>query len=439
MNICYIIGALPSAGERFFADDTDLVVAADAGWQTAEGYGLIPALAVGDFDTAPPPDHIPIITHPVRKDDTDLMLAVRIGLQRGYRTFVLAGATGGRPDHTFAAYQTLRFLKDHGARGYLTGEGAVITLLSSEELTVSAEAGTTFSLFANGGDAKGVTIRGAAYPLENGRLTESFPLGVSNAFTSEPLIVSTGRGNLLMMTLCPPERSSDLIAVMAAGRQAILPLSGVIFDMDGTLIDSNPRWDQVGFRYLERYGLTAPEDFLYHVHTKPVPEIAVYLKETFGLEVDPDALTREVISLMDDYYRTEATPKAGVLAFIRRLEGAGIPYCIATAAERSHVEAGLATVGITGQKFILTCTEVGADKRFPTVFEEALRLLGSDRATTAVVEDSPTALATAGRAGFYTVSVYDNTFRDREEEKRQIADLSVRSLEELASVELRKI
>ncbi|MBQ8287545.1 MAG: HAD family phosphatase [Clostridia bacterium] len=218
-----------------------------------------------------------------------------------------------------------------------------------------------------------------------------------------------------------------------------LSLSGVIFDMDGTLIDSNPRWDQVGFRYLERYGLTAPEDFLYHVHTKPVPEIAVYLKETFGLEVDPDALAREVISLMDDYYRTEATPKAGALDLIRRLEEAGIPYCVATAAERSHVEAGLATVGITGQKFILTCTEVGADKRSPTVFERSLELLGSDLATTAVVEDSPTALATAKKAGFYTISVYDNTFRAREEEKRQIADLALQSLEELASVKLRKI
>ena len=147
-----------------------------------------------------------------------------------------------------------------------------------------------------------------------------------------------------------------------------LLLSGVIFDMDGTLIDSNPRWDQVGFLYLERYGLTPPEDFLYHVHTKPVPEIAVYLKETFGLDITPEALSQEVISLMDEYYRTEATPKAGVLQLIAQLEEAGIPYCVATAAERSHVEAGLATVGITGQKFVLTCTEVGADKRFPTVF-----------------------------------------------------------------------
>lgn len=218
-----------------------------------------------------------------------------------------------------------------------------------------------------------------------------------------------------------------------------LPLSGVIFDMDGTLIDSNPRWDQVGFLYLERYNLTPPEDFLYHVHTKPVPEIAVYLKETFGLDITPESLSAEVISLMDDYYRTEATPKKGATELIARLEEAGIPYCVATAAERSHVEAGLATVGITGQKFVLTCTEVGADKRFPTVFEESLRLLGSDRATTAVVEDSLTALTTAKRAGFYTVSVYDDSFAAREEEKRQIADLSVTTLSELADTALYKV
>ena len=225
---------------------------------------------------------------------------------------------------------------------------------------------------------------------------------------------------------------------MSSSIPSTLLLSGVIFDMDGTLIDSNPRWDQVGFLYLERYGLTPPEDFLYHVHTKPVPEIAVYLKETFGLDITPEALSQEVISLMDEYYRSEATPKAGVLQLIAQLEEAGIPYCVATAAERSHVEAGLATVGITGQKFVLTCTEVGADKRFPTVFEESLKRLGSDRATTAVVEDSLTALTTAKQAGFYTISVYDDSFAAREEEKQAIAHLSVRSPEELSAVKFQK-
>jgi HAD superfamily hydrolase (TIGR01509 family) len=195
----------------------------------------------------------------------------------------------------------------------------------------------------------------------------------------------------------------------------------------------------VAFRFLEHYGLTAPEDFLFHVHTKPVPEIAVYLKETFGLEISPDELSQEINSLMDEYYRTEATPKRGTLALIAQLEEAGIPYCIATAAERSHVEAGLATIGITGQKFILTCTEVGRDKRFPHIFEEALERLGTPRASTAVFEDSPTAIATASRCGLFTVSIYDDTFADREEDKRRIADIAVVDWEELTRTrEVRK-
>ncbi len=439
MSICYIVAALPSSGERFDATPQDLVIAADAGYLQAADYGLSPAFAVGDFDTAPAPHHIPVETHPVRKDDTDLMLAVRIGLGRGYRTFVLLGAAGGRADHTFAAYQTLRYLKDHGARGYLVGENVVTTLLSTEEITLSWEADTTFSLFAMGNEAIGVTIGGASYPLEKGTLTDSFPLGVSNAFTEAPLTISLDRGNLLLMVAAVPQDSADLVARMEAGRQGILPLSGAIFDMDGTLIDSNPAWNRVAFRFLERYGLTAPEDFLFHVHTKPVPEIAVYLKETFGLDISPDALSNEINSLMDEYYRTEATPKRGTLALIRKFEEAGIPYCIATAAERSHVEAGLATVGITGQKFILTCTEVGRDKRYPHIFEEALERLGTPRASTAVFEDSPTAIATAARCGLFTVSIYDDTFADREEEKRRIANVAVVDWEELTQTrEVRK-
>lgn len=439
MSICYIVAALPASGERFTAAADDLVIAADAGWLHAPNYGLTPALSVGDFDTAPPPDHIPVVTHPVRKDDTDLMLAVRIGLEKGYRTFVLLGAAGGRADHTFAAYQTLRYLKDQGARGYLVGDGTITTLLSSEEITFSWKAETTFSLFAVGEVAEKVTIRGASYPLEKGTLTDSFPLGVSNAFTDAPLTVSVDKGHLLMMAACIPAESADLIARMEKGRRGILPLSGAIFDMDGTLIDSNPAWNQVAFRFLERYRLTAPEDFLFHVHTKPVPEIAVYLKETFGLEISPDELSQEINSLMDEYYRTEAAPKRGTLALIEKLEEAGIPYCIATAAERSHVEAGLATIGITGQTFILTCTEVGRDKRFPHIFEEALEKLGTPRASTAVFEDSPTAIATAARCGLFTVSIYDDTFADREEEKRRLADVAVVDWEELTRTrEVRK-
>lgn len=439
MSICYIVAALPYRGERFTASPEDLVIAADAGWLQAASYGLSPSLAVGDFDTAPPPDHIPVVTHPARKDDTDLLLAIRIGLERGYRTFVLLGAAGGRADHTYAAYQTLRYLKDQGARGYLVGDNAVVTLLSAEEIAFSWKKDSVFSLFAVGGHAYGVSICGASYPLEGATLTESFPLGVSNAFTGDPLTVSIDKGHLLMMVEAAPEESADLIAGMEAGRRGILSLSGAVFDMDGTLIDSNPAWNRVAFRFLEKYGLTAPEDYLFHVHTKPVPEIAVYLKETFGLKIDPEALSSEINSLMDEYYRNDATAKPGALALIRRLEEEGIPYCIATAAERSHVEAGMATIGVTGQTFILTCTEVGWDKRYPHVFEEALRLLGSDRSSTAVFEDSPTAIQTASRCGLFTVSVYDATFADRDEEKRQTSDVGVADLKELLTTkEIRK-
>lgn len=222
-KICYIIGAMeifpmqnPGMGERFRVAPGDLIIAADAGWQRAKEIGLMPDLAVGDFDTAPPPKDIPAITHPLRKDDTDLMLAVRIGLERGYRCFVLLGVSGGRPDHVIAAYQTLLWLAEQGGRGYLFSEGMIATVLKKERMRLSCEEGTLFSLFAVGGRAEGVTLKGASYPLTDALLTPDFPLGISNRFTTAPLEIALRSGNLL----CFVEGGFSLVPAIEAGRQA---------------------------------------------------------------------------------------------------------------------------------------------------------------------------------------------------------------------------
>ena len=177
----------------------DYLMAADGGLRHLEGLGLRPDGIIGDFDSL---GFVPAGAEvfPVEKDDTDAMLAARKGLELGFRDFLFYGAMGGpRLDHTIANFQTLQFLADHGARGYLVDRDYIVTVIREETVTFPAGAAGILSLFCLGPDAGGVTLRGLHYPLVNGTLTSGFPLGVSNHFTGAEAAVTVGTGSLLAL------------------------------------------------------------------------------------------------------------------------------------------------------------------------------------------------------------------------------------------------
>ena len=180
-------------------DKEDYLIAADGGYTHVKNLGLAPDGVLGDFDSL---GYIPeeAKIFPVEKDDTDAMLAVRQGLKLGYREFLLYGSLDGpRLDHTVANFQTLQFLADRGARGYLIGKTHIATLVKDGTLTFPADAAGIVSVFCMGADARGVTLTGLKYPLENGRLSAGFPLGVSNHFTGKAASVAVEQGSLLVI------------------------------------------------------------------------------------------------------------------------------------------------------------------------------------------------------------------------------------------------
>ncbi len=197
-NICYIIGAYHGEDACILPTSADFVIAADGGYAAAQALGIKPNLVVGDFDSLGyVPEAEEIVQHPVRKDDTDTLLAIRLGLERGYRNFVITGALGGRLDHTFANLQTLLFLRDRGARGLLYGDGFAVTAVTDGSITV--EGSGTLSVFSMDTKAKGVFLRNVSYPLEDAELTSSFPIGVSNEFMEGPATIGCTDGTLLVM------------------------------------------------------------------------------------------------------------------------------------------------------------------------------------------------------------------------------------------------
>ena len=176
-----------------------LVIAADGGLRHTQRLGIAPDVILGDFDSL---GYVPegANVFPVEKDDTDAMLAVRHGLAAGCREFyIYGGLDGKRLDHTVANLQTLRFLADHGAAGYLIGAEYLLTVLKNGSISFPKDAEGILSVFCMGADAEGVTIEGAQYGLEDGTLSAGFPLGVSNHFIGEEVKISVKNGSLLII------------------------------------------------------------------------------------------------------------------------------------------------------------------------------------------------------------------------------------------------
>lgn len=200
MGICYIVGA-GDFNKGFTPTEGDLVIAADGGYDTLCKKGIRCELLIGDLDSIEGvPGGIETIRHPVKKDETDMHLAYLEGVRRGYTEFMIYGGTGGRDDHTFANYCLLLYIKERGHNATLIGTRTITRVIKNEEITLLGEAKKHLSIFAFGGDAEGVSIKGAEYEADNVTLTKSFPLGASNIFKREAVKISVRDGALLVMS-----------------------------------------------------------------------------------------------------------------------------------------------------------------------------------------------------------------------------------------------
>ena len=197
---CYIFGAGSYYGLRSKPDVSDYVIAADGGWRWCRSAGLTPDLLLGDFDSlgeVPAFDHI--LRVPVEKDDTDMMLAIKLGLSRGYREFAIYGGLGGRLDHTIANIQSLTYLAGEGAAGILYGDSYALTVIKDSSFTVPKDATGMVSVFSLSDSSENVSIKGLKYEVDGVTLTNAFPLGVSNETTAKKGIISVGSGTLLIL------------------------------------------------------------------------------------------------------------------------------------------------------------------------------------------------------------------------------------------------
>lgn len=180
-NRCVLIGAMECRAELSLIAEDDYVILLDGGYRNKDAVKA--DLILGDFDSLGYiPEEENVLTYPVQKDDTDMMLAVKVGIQKGFHDFLLLGGIGGRLDHTIANIQTLAYLKSLGKRAMMVGDGQQIVLLKNETYVLKPQKQGIVSVFAYGGKARGVTISGLLYEVTDATITPEFPLGVSNHY-----------------------------------------------------------------------------------------------------------------------------------------------------------------------------------------------------------------------------------------------------------------
>lgn len=199
MKRCFIFGAL-SVKELFVKPtNDDFIIAADNGFAITQKLNITPDLVVGDFDSLgfmPETDNVVVL--PIKKDDTDIAVALRLALDKGYSDIFVYGAADGKTDHTFANISLAAGLSRRGVHCVFLGDNTNFTAVTNGKLRFTGATGRV-SVFCFGDTASGVTLKGFEYNLDNAVLEPFIPLGVSNSFNGNESEISVENGTLVVM------------------------------------------------------------------------------------------------------------------------------------------------------------------------------------------------------------------------------------------------
>ncbi len=196
---CVIAGA-GEWPENFKIRRGSFIIAADGGYDTLKKNRIRPHLLLGDMDSINyEPDGIPVIRFPVRKNDTDISLAIKLCAEWGFNNIVLLGITGSRYDQFFATLQLMARAaeKNINIRAELPGQ-RVYALHNGTLALKKLNENKVLSVLAPYDKARGVSISNCSYELDDAVLSNSFPLGVSNLGTGEAPVITVKNGTLLI-------------------------------------------------------------------------------------------------------------------------------------------------------------------------------------------------------------------------------------------------
>lgn len=211
MSICYIIGAGKNFGLDFNLKKDDFLIAVDGGLNYLDKNIKI-NLFVGDLDSCENLDNFLIQEKKIlkcEKDETDTFVAINEGINRGYKEFYIYCCTGLRIDHTFANIQILSYLAKKKMKGFLIDKDFVITAINNSSISFNERCKRYISIFSYSNKSTGVFIKGLKYEVQNFKIDNFFPIGISNEFIGIKSKISVKNGILLIFF--PRECLTDIM------------------------------------------------------------------------------------------------------------------------------------------------------------------------------------------------------------------------------------
>ena len=206
-------------------------------------------------------------------------------------------------------------------------------------------------------------------------------------------------------------------------------IRGVIFDVDGVLLDSMEIWTDLGARYLLSIGKTPEEGLAEVLFSMSMEQGAEYLKDHYSIDSSADEIVTGLKNMLRDFYYDEVGAKPGAKELLQAISGYGIRITAATSSPRGHIERALERNGLLGYiEKMFTNAEIGKSKHFPDIYNAAAEHMGTAAAETCVFEDSLYALKTAAGAGYRTVGVYDSKGEPDQKGLRESADVYITDL-----------
>ena len=205
-----------------------------------------------------------------------------------------------------------------------------------------------------------------------------------------------------------------------------------LFDLDGTLIDSNLVWFQIDMDFLSERGLPHDQEYTDYVSHTTYQNAAVYTQQRYHLSETPEEIMQIWADMAKESYAHTIPLKPGVLDYLLQQKAAGKHLGVVTSCMRHLCRAVLEQHGIYELfDHVTTVNEVTRDKKHPDIYLLAAEKSGVRPQDCTVFEDSPSAAGGAKAAGMRVVGVYDSFFAPYEEEMKKTCDVYIHSFEEL--------
>lgn len=205
-----------------------------------------------------------------------------------------------------------------------------------------------------------------------------------------------------------------------------------LFDLDGTLIDSNRVWREVDERFLSARNLTATNEYLDAVGHAIFPTAARFTIDYYHLDESPQAIMDEWMSLAKDAYEHQIPLKPGVWEYLRRQADIGETLALVTACVPELGHAVLNRHGLTPFfQHLIFAQELGLEKRDPRFFQQVLCHLNTSPADCVFYEDSPKNCAIAKDMGMTVIGILDPLYDKEEPLLRKICNRCIHDFTEL--------